>query len=38
MFRKKYSGEWTGKVEINKEEISCSKLSEYGIILTYSRF
>ena len=29
--------EWTGRVEISKEEIPCSKRSMYGCILTYSR-
>ena len=33
----KNAGEWTGSVEINKEEISGSKGSIYGYILTYSR-
>ena len=33
----KNAGEWTGKVEISKEEISDSKRSMYGYILTYSR-
>ena len=33
----KNAGEWTGRVEISKEEIPCSKLSMYGYILTYSR-
>ena len=31
------AGEWTGKVEISKEEIPSSKRSMYGYILTYSR-
>ena len=31
------AGEWTGKVEISKEESSGSKRSMYGHILTYSR-
>ena len=29
--------EWTGRVEISKEEIPGSKHSKYGYILTYSR-
>ena len=29
--------EWTGRVEISKEEIPGSKCSMYGHILTYSR-
>ena len=33
----KNEGEWTGRVEINKEEIPGSKRSMYGYILTYSR-
>ena len=33
----KYAGEWTGSIEISKEEISGSKRSMYGYILTYSR-
>ena len=33
---KKAVGEWTGSVEINKEEIPGSKPSMYGYILTYS--
>ena len=33
----KNAGEWTGRVEIRKEEIPSSKLSMYGYILTYSR-
>ena len=33
----KNAGEWTGKVEISKEEIPGSKLSIYSYILTYSR-
>ena len=33
----KNAGEWTGRVEISKEEISGSKRSMYGYILTYSR-
>ena len=33
----KNAGEWTGRVEINKDEISGSKRSMYGYILTYSR-
>ena len=31
------AGEWTGSVEIDKEEIPGSKRSMYGFILTYSR-
>ena len=33
----KNAGEWTGRVEISKEEIPGSKGSMYGYILTYSR-
>ena len=33
----KNAGEWTGRVEISKEEILCSKHSMYGYILAYSR-
>ena len=33
----KNAGEWTGKVEMSKEEIPGSKRSMYGYILTYSR-
>ena len=33
----KNAGEWTGRVEIRKEEITGSKRSMYGYILTYSR-
>ena len=33
----KNAGEWTGRVEISKEEIPGSKRSMYGYILTYSR-
>ena len=33
----KNAGEWTGRVEIEKEEIPGSKRSMYGYILTYSR-
>ena len=32
------AGEWTGRVESSKEEISGSKRSMHGNILTYSRF
>ena len=32
----KNAGEWTGRVEISKEEIPGSKCSMYGYILTYS--
>ena len=31
------AGEWTGRVEISKEEIPGSKCSMYGHVLTYSR-
>ena len=33
----KNAGEWTGRVEISKEEMLGSKRSMYGYILTYSR-
>ena len=33
----KSAGEWTGRVEISKEEIPSSKRSMYGYILTHSR-
>ena len=33
----KNAGEWTGRVEISKEEIPGSKRSMYGDILAYSR-
>ena len=33
----KNAGEWTGRVEISKEEILGSKRSMYGYMLTYSR-
>ena len=33
----KNAGEWTGRVEMSKEEIPGSKRSTYGYILTYSR-
>ena len=33
----KNAGEWTGRVEISKEEIPVSKRSMYGYILTYCR-
>ena len=36
-FTKKNADEWTGRVEIGKEEILGSKRSMYGDILTYSR-
>ena len=36
-FNWKNAGEWTGRVEIGKEEISGSKRSMYGYTLTYSR-
>ena len=32
----KNAGEWTGRVEISKEELPGSKRSIYGYILTYS--
>ena len=32
----KNAGEWTGRVEIGKEEIPGSKRSMYGYVLTYS--
>ena len=32
----KNAGEWTGRIEISKEEIPGSKHSMYGYILTYS--
>ena len=32
----KNAGEWTGKVEISKEEIHAGKRNMYGYILTYS--
>ena len=31
------AGEWTGRIEISKEEIPGSKRSMYGYMLTYSR-
>ena len=34
---RKNGGEWTGRVEISTEEISGSKHSIHGCILTYSR-
>ena len=34
---RKNTGEWTGRVEISKEEIHGSKRRMYGYILTYSR-
>ena len=34
---RKNAGEWTGRVEISKEEIPGSKPSMYDYILTYSR-
>ena len=34
---KKKASEWTGRVEISKEEVPGSKRSMYGYILTYSR-
>ena len=33
----KNAGEWTGRVDISKEEIPDSKRIMYGYILTYSR-
>ena len=36
-FWKKNAGEWTGRLEISKEELPGSKRSMYGYILTYSR-
>ena len=33
----KNAGEWTGRVEIRKEEVPGSKRSMYGYMLTYSR-
>ena len=33
----KNAGEWTGRVEISKEDIPGSKRSIYGYILTSSR-
>ena len=33
----KNGDEWTGRVEISKEEIAGSKRSMHGYILTYSR-
>ena len=33
----KNAGEWTGRVEMSKEEIPGSKRSMYGYTLTYSR-
>ena len=33
----KNAGEWTGRVEISKEEIPGSKRGIYGNILNYSR-
>ena len=33
----KNAGEWTGRVEMSKEEIPGSKRSKYAYILTYSR-
>ena len=35
--KKKEAGEWTGRVELSKEEIPGSMCSMYGYILTYSR-
>ena len=35
-WKKKNSGEWTGRVEISKEELPGSKRSMHGCILTYS--
>ena len=36
-FGEKNAGEWTGRVEIRKEEIPGSKRSMYVYVLTYSR-
>ena len=36
-FVSKNAGEWTGRVEIGKEEFPGSKCSMYGYVLTYSR-
>ena len=33
----KNAGDWTGRVEISREEIPGSKRNMYGYILTYSR-
>ena len=33
----KNASEWTGRVEISKEEIPGSKRTMYGYIMTYSR-
>ena len=33
----KNAGEWTGRVEISKDELPGSKRSMYGYILIYSR-
>ena len=33
----KNAGEWTGRIEISKEEVPGSERSMYGYILTYSR-
>ena len=33
----KNAGEWTGRVEISKEELTDTKRIIYGYILTYSR-
>ena len=33
----KNADEWTGRVEISKEEMPGSKLSMFGYLLTYSR-
>ena len=33
----KNAGEWTGRVEIGREEFLDSKRSMYGYVLTYSR-
>ena len=35
--KKKNADEWTGRVEISKEEIPVSKCSMHGYTLTYSR-
>ena len=36
-FGKKNAGEWTGRVEISKEEIRGSSCSMHSYMLTYSR-
>ena len=37
VFFRKDAGEWSGRVEISKEEIPGSKRTMHGNILTYSR-